>query len=115
MVRPTAKAKDAAAIGAPHLALAESSTIMRTLSPSAGQRAKKAEKAGTDGGDVEIPQSRKVKDADSPHAAREEKDPIKILATGIHAANASDQDHFFYSMEGPETYNKAMQCRRAAQ
>lgn len=48
-----------------------------------------------------------------------ESDPIRILATKIHSANAVDQDHFACStqldVEEPETYPRAMQGPNTAQ
>ena len=53
------------------------------------------------------------------HPNEEEEDPIKILATKIHAANATNQDHFVCStqldVEEPETYTRAMQGPNASQ
>lgn len=47
------------------------------------------------------------------------EDPINILATRIHAANAIDQSHFAcvsqFDVEEPETYAKAMQGPNAPQ
>ena len=38
-----------------------------------------------------------VNDWQPTHPDKEEEDPIKILATKIHAANATNQDHFVCS------------------
>lgn len=51
--------------------------------------------------------------------ASTEEEPVKILATKIHKANAVDQGHFACSsqldVEEPETYTKAMHGPNAPQ
>lgn len=52
-------------------------------------------------------------------AGHDEADPINILATKIHSANAPDQDHYLcstqFDVEEHETYARAMQGPNAAQ
>lgn len=54
-----------------------------------------------------------------PDNASADEDPVKILATRIHDANAIDQSHFAcvsqFDVEEPETYAKAMQGPNAPQ
>ena len=54
-----------------------------------------------------------------PTPANNETDPIKILVTKIHSANAPDQDHYVcstqFDVEEPETYARTMQGPNAPQ
>lgn len=53
----------------------------------------------------------------TPTPTNDDIDPIKILVTKIHSANAQDQDHYVCStqldVEEPESYARAMQCPNA--
>lgn len=53
----------------------------------------------------------------TPTPTNDDIDPIKILVTKIHSANAQDQEHYIcstqFDVEEPQSYARAMQCPNA--
>ena len=115
IVKPTAKAKDANA---------SSSSRIRGKSPASPEELPSIDPS-PEVGKLIIQLTELLDNWEScegpatPTPTNNETDPIKVLVTKIHSANAQDQDHYVcstqFDVEEPETYARAMQCPNAPQ